>query len=258
MKLSRSSSRRCSRPICLVLTLCAVSLTVLSLALVQRASRSAGASNARAHTALSAPDAATRARLNENYGKLPLSFEANQGQAEKQVKFLSRGQGYHLLLTPTEAVVNLSRPTGEGEQTRAAAKASATRFTQANACAEVRMKLVGANPQPRISGQDELPGKSNYFLGNDPQQWRTNVPTYRKVKYEGVYPGVDVVYYGNQRQLEYDFVVAPGADPKAIRLKFSGAKGMRLDAQGDGALHGTGWCESGGRLLQGDWLSGQW
>ena len=72
------------------------------------------------------------------------------------------------------------------------------------------MKFVGANPAPQVVGVDELPGKSNYFIGNDPAKWQTNVPSYAKVKYEGVYPGVDLVYYGNQRQLEYDFVVALG------------------------------------------------
>src|SRR2546430_5784455 len=80
------------------------------------------------------------------------------------------------------------------------------------------MKLVGANQAANVTALDELPGKTNYFVGNDPKKWRTDVPTYGKVKYEAVYPGIDLVYYGNQRQLEYDFVVAPGADPKAITL----------------------------------------
>jgi hypothetical protein len=84
--------------------------------------------------------------------------------------------------------------------------------TQA-ADALLRMKLVGANPNPKFVGMEELPGKSNYFIGNDPQKWRTNVPNYAKVKYANVYPGVDLVYYGNQGQLEYDFVVQPGWDP---------------------------------------------
>src|SRR5207249_3517761 len=82
----------------------------------------------------------------------------------------------------------------------------------------LRMKLVGANQAAKVTALDELPGKSNYFIGNDPKQWRADVTTYGKVKYEGVYPGIDLVYYGNQRQLEYDFVLAPGADPKAITL----------------------------------------
>src|SRR5947207_7339241 len=83
----------------------------------------------------------------------------------------------------------------------------------------LQMKLVGANQAAKVTALDELPGKSNYFIGNDPKKWRTDVPTYGKVKYQGVYPGIDLVYYGNQRQLEYDFVVAPGADRKAITLE---------------------------------------
>jgi hypothetical protein len=92
------------------------------------------------------------------------------------------------------------------------------------------MGLLGGNAKGRVVGLDELPGKSNYFIGNDPKKWRTNVPSYARVKYEGVYPGVDLVYYGNQRQLEYDFVVEPGADPNQIKLSFAGAEGMRVDA----------------------------
>jgi hypothetical protein len=80
------------------------------------------------------------------------------------------------------------------------------------------MKLVGSNPHAKVSGLEELPGKSNYFIGTDPKKWRTNVPNYAKVKYAGVYPGVDLVYYGNQGKLEYDFVVQPGADPRSIQL----------------------------------------
>jgi pimeloyl-ACP methyl ester carboxylesterase len=94
----------------------------------------------------------------------------------------------------------------------------------------VRMRLVGGNAMGRVVGFDELPGRSNYFIGNDPKKWRTNVPSYTQVKYEGVYPGVDLMYHGNQRQLEYDFVVAPGADPNQIKLSFAGTDGMRVDA----------------------------
>ena len=82
---------------------------------------------------------------------------------------------------------------------------------------------VGANPGPEIVGADTLPGKSHYFIGSDPQKWVTNAPTYSQIKYRGVYPGVDLIYYGNQRQLEYDFVVAPGADPNPIGLTFEGS-----------------------------------
>jgi hypothetical protein len=84
------------------------------------------------------------------------------------------------------------------------------------------MKLLGANPSPKMAGESALPGKVNYLIGKDPSKWRTNIPTFEKVRYEAVYPGIDLVYYGNQRQMEYDFVVAPGADPNQIRLSFAG------------------------------------
>src|SRR5262249_25691982 len=87
---------------------------------------------------------------------------------------------------------------------------------------------------------DELAAKSNYFIGNDPKKWHTNVSNYAKVKYEAVYPGVDVVYYGNQRRLEYDFVVAPGVDPGSIKLSFGGAKRIEIDAEGNLVLSTQG------------------
>jgi uncharacterized protein (TIGR03437 family) len=161
----------------------------------------------------------------EKYGKLPLSFEANTGQVDKSVKFLARGSGYGLYLTADEAVLALRRGGCAGPP-------------PAGACAHqtdvVRMRLAGASSGAAApAGEDQLPGTANYFAGNDPARWHTSVPTYAKVRYHGVYPGVDLVYYGNQRQLEYDFVVAPGADPKLIRLHFAGAKGLRLGTDGD-------------------------
>src|SRR5437879_7690839 len=104
----------------------------------------------------------------------------------------------------------------------------------------LRMSLVGAARQPRVSGLEEQPGKANYFIGKDPAKWRTNIPTYARVHYREVYPGIDLVYYGNQRQLEYDFVVAPGADPKKIVLGFKGTDKLEIDAQGELALHVAG------------------
>jgi len=230
MKTLKDSGRCLTRPIYLPLTLLALSLIALPWAMTRRDSGSAGtASNL--PTRLTEAGNAPRARLSEAYGKLPLSFEANQGQVNQPVKFLSRGSGYNLFLTPAEAVLTLSRPAAEGEDTAALHQAVLRPSPQARAA--VRMRLMGANRQPRISGLGELPGKTNYFLGHDPKQWRRDVPTYRQVKYEQVYPGVDVVYYGNQQQLEYDFIVAPGADPKAIRLAFAGAERLRLDERGD-------------------------
>ncbi|MGH8635587.1 MAG: hypothetical protein ACREUZ_00470 [Burkholderiales bacterium] len=168
---------------------------------------------------LLAATGAAGARLSESYGKLPLHFEANRGQAHEDVRFLARGPGYGLYLTAGEAVLALGAK---------------------NEGAVLRMALVGANRKPLVSGLEELPGKANYFIGRDPSQWRTNVPTYAKVHYREVYPGIDLVYYGNQRQLEYDFVVAPGADPEKIVLGFKGAGKLEIDAQGDLVLHAAG------------------
>src|SRR5438309_8731411 len=160
------------------------------------------------------PRPKVQARLAEAYGSLPLSFEPNDGQAERKVKFLSRGSGYTLYLTRDEAVLALrSRQSSVVSSQLQKTTDHGLRTTDT-----LRMKLVGANQAANVTALDELLGKTNYFIGNDPKKWRTDVPTYGKVKYEGVYPGVDLVYYGNQRQLEYDFVVAPGADPKAITL----------------------------------------
>ena len=160
------------------------------------------------------------AGLSVGYGKLPLSFEANQGQSDDQVKFLARGQGYGLFLTPTEAVLSLRAPR---TQTLAAERRDRHAPSRCRpSAAVVRMRLVGANTHPELTGLDPLPGKSNYFIGDDPARWQRDVPNYARVKYAGVYPGIDLVYYGNQRQLEYDIVVAPGADPAAHRARLRG------------------------------------
>src|SRR5579864_5270099 len=154
----------------------------------------------------------------ERYGALPLSFESNQGQSDGQVRFLSHGNGYSFFLTRDGALLTFARD----------ARSEATAF---------RMQLAGANPQAQIRGLDELPGKNNYFFGSDARRWRTAVPTYSKVAYENIYPGINLVYYGNQRQLEYDFVLAPGADPKQIQLAVSGAEKISVDGRGNLVLH---------------------
>ena len=159
-----------------------------------------------------------------HYGNLTLSFEVNSGQADSQVKYLGRGPGYTVHLTPSGAVLNLSRP-------QADRRSSDSRV--------MRMKFVAANPSAGIVGLQELPGKVNYFIGSDPSRWRTNISTYARIRYTGVYPGIDVEYYGQQGQLEYDFVVAPGADPNAIRFEFEGDDSLAVDARGDLVLQGA-------------------
>ncbi|SPE45766.1 conserved exported hypothetical protein [Candidatus Sulfotelmatobacter sp. SbA7] len=209
-------------------------------------------------------DPKAQAKVPDQYGKLPLSFEANQGQTDGRVKFLTRASGYSLFLTADEAVLTLrgkktkhSSPQGLAadrlrfvsgyrfSDTASSGKLDAPlgagrRPSTFSADPEVvatrgvlRMKLRNANPAAKVTGQDELAGTSNYFIGNDPAKWRTNVPTYAKVKYEGIYSGIDLVYYGNQRQLEYDFIVAPGANPHRIAFDVRGAKRIRRDARGD-------------------------
>jgi Beta-propeller repeat/Abnormal spindle-like microcephaly-assoc'd, ASPM-SPD-2-Hydin len=183
---------------------------------------------------VSQPDTATQGKMVESYGKLPLSFEANQGQTDGRVKFLSRGSGYSLFLTSDEAVFSLRSSKAKTASDKSAHALPARQPEELAATrAVLRMKLVKANPAAKIDGEDELPGKSNYFIGNDPKKWRSDVQTFAKVKYEGVYPGIDLVYYGNQRELEYDFVVAPGADPHRIQLDLRGAKSIARDEQGD-------------------------
>jgi uncharacterized repeat protein (TIGR01451 family) len=155
-------------------------------------------------------------------GQLPLIFEPNQGQADPSVKFLARGAGYSLFLDTTGAVLGMqtahSSPNGQSEQF-------------------VRMKLVGANPAAVTAGTDKLPGKSNYLIGNDPHQWHTGIPQFAGVHYASVYPGIDLVFYGNQGHLEYDFQVAPGANPSQAELQFDGAAKLELSG-GDLVLTG--------------------
>ncbi|MGH9891922.1 MAG: SBBP repeat-containing protein, partial [bacterium] len=159
-----------------------------------------------------APPPATQ-KLSGNYARLPLSFEENRGQTDPEVKFLSRGPGYTLFLTADEAVLRLKG---------------------AEQPAVLRLRLVDANPAPKVTGLDPLPGKSNYLLGNDPAKWRTNVPHYARVRFENIYPGIDLVYYGTEQgQLEYDFIVHPGADLAAIRLNVDGADHLRISDDGD-------------------------
>ncbi|HWW76246.1 MAG TPA: SBBP repeat-containing protein, partial [Pyrinomonadaceae bacterium] len=189
------------------------------------------------------PPEARGSQALEAFGRVPLSFESNQGQAESSVDFVARGAGYALFLKPTEAVFAL-RDADSGLRNEDGAEHPFTTdasLSKANPKSAVgnprskvlRMKLVGADASAPAVGAEELAGKANYFTGSDPARWRANVPVFARVRYEGVYEGVDLVYYGNQRQLEYDFRVAPGADPRAVALRFEGADGVEVGADGD-------------------------
>jgi len=178
------------------------------------------------------PDGPITASLKPSQFKLPLRFEANEGQTDSTVKFLSRGIGHSLFLTPSEAVFVLRRrnaPASAISQTRD------TDFQRQEAQPDtlVRMKLIGQKPDTQIVGVEQTSGKSNYLIGGDKTKWKSNIPHYARVKYEEVYPGIDLVFYGSQQQVEFDFVVAAGADPTVIKLAFEGAKKVEVDTVGD-------------------------
>jgi hypothetical protein len=180
-------------------------------------------------------DPKAHAKILDNYGKLPLAFEANHGQTDGRVKFLSRTGGYSLFLTKDEAVLALrgkTASTNKAKMTRAAHSVQPG-MAAPKAGGVLRMKLRNASAAAKVSGMDQLTGTTNYFFGNDPAKWQTSVPTYAKVKYEGIYSGIDLVYYGNQQRLEYDFIVAPGADPHRISFVVRGANRIRRDGNGD-------------------------
>jgi hypothetical protein len=159
---------------------------------------------------------ASQAQREADYGKIPLTFEANQGQTDARVRYLARGAGYTVFLTPGEAVLRLARRSDHGVKG-----------------AVLRMRMAGAATSPEIQPEGPVGTQSSYFIGSDPKAWRSGVPQFARVRYRNVYEGIDAVYYGNQRQLEYDLVVAPGADPSVIRFAVDGARKMRIDAAGN-------------------------
>jgi hypothetical protein len=248
-----------------------VGLSFLAVVVFGLLERTQAAENTLPARQLSAAPTRIQPKLVASYGKLPLSFEANQGQTDARVRFLARGGGYTIFLTDDEAVLTLRKsqprmsrfgrfglprqlgpfgaagPRAGRWPSRAAdwkslwsslipdlsqmvPEANAGRGGVAAGLESqppqvMRMRLVGGNAKGRVVGFDELPGRSNYFIGNEPKKWRTNVPSYARVKYERIYPGVDPVYYGNQRQLEFDFVVAPGTVNRAAGPAVSPANG---------------------------------
>jgi hypothetical protein len=180
-------------------------------------------------------DRSRRDLIRQDYGRVPLSFEANLGQANSAVKFYTRGAGYGLFLTADTAVLAVSQrsllPTVRGDEHSRSAPPEPD---------VLRLHLIGSDPHASVTGAEQLPGNSNYFIGNDPQAWRANVPTFASVRYQNVYPGIDLVYYGNQRHLEYDFIVAPGRNPATIGLGFREARGLELASNGDLIIAGAG------------------
>lgn len=166
----------------------------------------------------------TATQIVYGYGHLPLCFEANTAPTDAPANFISRGQGYTLYLTPTEAVLALHKDTWQ--------RPLAARVTPPEV-EVVRMTLLRANPQAAPAATEQLPGTVNYLIGNDPARWRHTIPLYARATFARVYPGVDLTYYGTQGQLEYDFTVAPGTDPRVITLAFDDVRETRIDPNGE-------------------------
>jgi len=184
---------------------------------------------------------AASAHVSDSFGQLPLMFERRESGNDE---FLCRGPGYTLILSPIEAMFVLRihpaeefRAADRGLRGPALEPARSSGSVRRETTAVLRVKLAGAQTPVASAELQELPTRLNYFLGNDPGRWRQNVAAFGKVRYHDVYPGVDLVYYGSQRQLEFDFVVAPGADPGRIELNFEGAERIEIDAGGDLVLH---------------------
>jgi hypothetical protein len=173
-------------------------------------------------------------QIAKTYGALPMSFERNDGQAGSPVRFFSRGAGYVLSLTDSDAVISLRRPSAAHTELHGLTPdQTAEEHPEPAKSDNIRMHLVDSSKAVALTAEDQLPGTVNYFLGNNPVRWRSGVPTFGRIRYTGAYPGVDLVYYGNQRHLEFDFEVAPGADPSRIQLSFAGAEKLKLDQDGN-------------------------
>jgi hypothetical protein len=216
-----------------VACICFVSLFASALPAPARVRRAAPAPTTRS-LATATPERQTQ-QATEVYDALPLSFEPNVGQTDARVRFLARGAGYTIFLTEDAAVLALAGG-GRADAAPGPGEQSKTRDARAEAGLRreaLRMRLLGARAGASLEGDRALPGRSNYLSGSDPAGWRRDVPTYAAVRYEGVYAGVDAVFYGNRQQLEYDFEVRPGADPSQIRVQFEGQQAARVNDAGD-------------------------
>jgi len=236
---------------CAVVIVSVVAVGAVAFIILSSHNYRANAANSRPSSLASAPDApiAMSSRMNPASGNLPLAFEQNKGQTDAAVSYLARTRGYTLFLTRNEAVFSLRSSSGSGSASRrslAAAKALVDRVNRSSignpagaraprneATAVVRMKLVGSKPVPKIAAGDQLPGRANYFIGKDPAKWQSNVPLFGRVSYQDVYPGVKLAFHGAERQMEFDFIVAPGADARLIDLQFNGPTSIQTDDSGD-------------------------
>src|SRR6185503_13388400 len=202
-------------PVCIIRTMYSSPYRSIAILLLSAASQFALAGT---NLIRDNPSPDTQAKATAEYMRLPLTFELNQGQSDPAVKAMARGNGYGLFLTSTESVVVL---TGTKDQKPAV----------------LRMQLLVSNPAARILPLDPQRGTVSSYIGNAPEKWQKDIPTFGKMRYEEIYPGVDLVYYGHQGALEYDFILSPGANPKNIHFGVKGADKIRIDRHGDLLLH---------------------
>lgn len=148
---------------------------------------------------------------------LPISFEENQGQVDSQVRYLAQAGNGTIYFTPSETVLTLLSHASQKKPD----------------VSVLRLKWNGANPQAEVVAENPLPGRINYLIGSDPSRWHTNLPTYAQVRYRGLFPGVDAVFYGKEGEIEYDLVLAPGVDPAKISFALEGARSFRIADNGD-------------------------
>src|SRR5262245_13295094 len=188
-------------------------------------------------------ESAVRHRLAQARDRLPLSFEPNRGQTDPNVVFIARGDGYTAFLTPDSCTLTLGKRCSTGFDEDASERSSPASHDSRRAA--VRIKLESANLHPEIFGEEPLSARSNYFIGNDRSKWITNLETYRRVRSREVYPGVDMVYYGDRKRLEYDFIVSPGHSSNSIELSLEGAERARVDDDGSLVIE-----TAAGRLIQ--------
>jgi chitodextrinase len=179
-------------------------------------------------------DRGDEARIAQNYAALPLVFEKNEGQTDPQVKYVAQTNNYTIFLTPNDAVLSFHASSRSGIRADRRRELPQQKVQSAmESSSAVRMHMVGANSGVEMAASDKLGGQTNYYIGNDPTKWQPGVSHYGRVTYKNIYPGIDMAFHGRQRQVEFDFIVAPGASPKPIEMSLTGAQRIWTDASGN-------------------------
>jgi len=182
----------------------------------------------------------TKVKLQETYGKLPLYFIQNNGQVDEKVKFYEKGSGHATFFTKEGVYLSLHKEAEvnksvmeQGNRVAVNDRGEGVSSDNDAQPAIIKLKPIGANKDPEIIAENKQEGKVNYFIGNDPNKWKTNIPTYQAVVYKEIYKGVDMKFYGNNQQMEYDIIVKPGADPKMVKFSYEGVEGLKVTQEGD-------------------------